>query len=128
MSKCHIYHIGIQFEDSYIKKKKKVMKKIYLLDLFNLMSSDLEMNTTPKENDPNWTKTVEEFQNGDFITKKEIWTSIDGTSKYVKTYTESKKKRSEDVKMLESELKIAVEKEEYEKAAKLRDQIKELKK
>ena len=104
------------------------MKKIYLLDLFNLMSSDLEMNTTPKENDPNWTKTVEEFQNGDFITKKEIWTSIDGTSKYVKTYTESKKKRSEDVKMLESELKIAVEKEEYEKAAQLRDQIKELKK
>ena len=127
MSKCHIYHTGIQFEDSYIKKKKKVMKKIYLLDLFNLMSSDLEMNTTPKENDPNWTKTFEEFQNGDFITKKEIWTSIDGTSKYVKTYTESKKKRSEDVKMLEAELKIAVEKEEYEKAAIIRDKIKKIK-
>ena len=104
------------------------MKKIYLLDLFDLMNGGLEMNNPPKENDPNWTKTVEEFQNGKFITKKETWTSIDGASKYVKTYTESKSKRNEDVKMLESQLKIAIEKEEYETAAQLRDKIKELKK
>ena len=47
------------------------MKKIYLLDLFDLMNGGLEMNNPPKENDPTWTKTVEEFQNGKFITKKE---------------------------------------------------------
>jgi len=104
------------------------MKKIYLLDLFNLLSNENLMTNSPKEGDPNWTKTTEEFQNGDFITKKETWTSTDGTSTFVKTYTESKSKRLEDVKVLESQLKKAVDSEEYEMAAKLRDKINELKK
>ncbi len=131
MSKCHKKTIGIQFEDTYIKKNIKVMRKIYLLDLFDLFSKEnlfenIMSNNSPKENDPNWNKTVEEFENNGFVTKKETWISSDGTSKYVKTYTESKK--NVDVKELESALKIAVEKEEFEKAAELRDQIKKLKK
>lgn len=104
------------------------MRKIYLLDLLDLMRGGLEMNYAPRENDPSWTKSTEEFERDGFITIKETWTSADGSSTYVKTYTESSSKRKEDVKALESQLKTAVEKEEYEKAAQLRDRIKELKK
>lgn len=110
------------------------MRKIYLLDLFDLFSNEKLMNelgmnnSKPKNYDENWTKTVEEFEKDGFVTKKETWISTDGTSKYVRTYTESISKRKEDVKVLESQLKMAIEKEEYEKAAQLRDKIKELKK
>ena len=123
------------------------MRKIYLLDLFDLFSNEKLMNelgmnnSKPKNDDENWTKTqqimtdlmsydllVEEFEKDGFVTKKETWISTDGTSKYVRTYTESISKRKEDVKVLESQLKMAIEKEEYEKAAQLRDKIKELKK
>ena len=105
------------------------MRKIYLLDLFDLFSNEnLFENNSSKENDTNWTKTIEEFENNGFVTKKETWISKDGTSKYVKSYTESKSNKIEDVKLLESELKMAIEKEEFEKAAQLRDKINELKK
>ena len=68
------------------------MRKIYLLDLFDLFSNEnlfentKMSNNSPKENDPNWTKTVEEFENNGFVTRKETWISKDGTSKYVKSY------------------------------------------
>ena len=106
------------------------MRKIYyLFDLVDLFSNENifenKMNY-PKDGDKNWNKTTEEFESNGMTIKKETWVSLDGTSTYVKTYTENKK--SIDAKELESALKIAVEKEEYEKAAKLRDQIKKLKK
>jgi len=104
------------------------MRRIYLLDLLDLFSSENTLSFGPKEGDPNWTKTVEEFEDNGFITKKETWISKDGTSKYFRSHVESKAKRREDVKLLESMLNAAVEKEEYEKAAQLRDRIKELKK
>ena len=99
------------------------MRKIYLFDLFHSISND---NLFPKNNDENWSKTVEEYESNGMTIKKETWVSLDGTSSYVKTNIE--KKKNIDVKELESKLKIAVENEEYEVAAKLRDQIKELKK
>ncbi len=106
------------------------MKRINLFELFDLLSNESfgSFNTEPKNDDKNWTKTTEEFEKDGFITIKETWTSIDGTSKYVKTHTESKMKRMEDVKLLESQLKISIDNEEYEVAAQLRDKIKELKK
>lgn len=112
-------------------------KKIYLFDLsdlfynsmnsFNFSESDFEKADFPKDDDSNFSKEVEELETETHVIKKETWISTDGTSKYVRTYSESKKPKV-DVKLLESELKLAVEKEEFEKAAKLRDQIRKVKK
>ena len=115
------------------------MRKIYLFDLsdlFSLNSNNLFNDFTktedqylPKDNDPNYNKTVEETENETHIIKKETWISTDGTSKFIKTYSESKNQKPKiDVKVLESKLKEAIEKEEFEKAAQLRDEIKKCKK
>lgn len=114
------------------------MRKIYLFDLSDLFSlkqknmfsdfSKSEDEYFPKENDPRYNKTVEETDTPTHIIKKETWISTDGTSKFTRTYTESKQQKPKvDVKVLESALKDAIEKEEYEKAAQLRDEIKKLK-
>jgi protein arginine kinase activator len=109
-------------------------KKYYLFDLSDLFFNqlnfdfgDFDNSKFPKENDSNFNKEIEEIETETHIIKKETWISTDGTSKYVKTYSESKKPKI-DVKLLESKLKEAIEKEEFEKAAELRDQIKEFKK
>ncbi len=115
------------------------MRKIYLFDLSDLFSltsknmlsdfSKMENDKNfPKDNDTRYNKTVEETETDTHIIKKETWISTDGTSKYTRTYSESKPQFSKiDVKVLEYQLKKAVEKEEFEKAAQLRDQIKKLK-
>ena len=109
-------------------------KKYYLFDLSDLLQNSLNFDDFgnsdfPKENDPNFNKEVEEIETDTHIIKKETWISTDGTSKYVRTYSESKYKKPEvDVKLLESELKKAIEKEEFEKAAELRDEIRKFKK
>ncbi len=115
------------------------MRKIYLFDLSDLFSltsknmfsdfSKMENDKNfPKDNDNRYNKTVEETETDTHIIKKETWISTDGTSKYTRTYSESKSQIPKiDVKVLESQLKEAVEKEEFEKAAQLRDQIKKLK-
>lgn len=114
------------------------MRKIYLFDLSDLFSltsqnmfsdfSKSEDEYFPKENDHRYNKTVEETETDTHIIKKETWISTDGTSKFTRTYSESKNlKPKVDVKVLESQLKEAVEKEEFEKAAQLRDKIKKLK-
>lgn len=111
-------------------------KKYYLFDLsdlfyplnFNFRDFD-NSSEFPKENDPKFNKEVEEIETDTHIIKKETWISTDGASKYVRTYSESKSKRPiVDVKLLESELKMAIENEEFEKAAQIRDKIKEIKK
>jgi len=104
------------------------MRKIYLLDLLGLMGSGLEMDLAPREGDANWTRSVEEFEKDGIVSVRETWTSADGSSTYVKTYMESAARQKEDARALESMLQEAVEREEYEKAAQLRDMIKELKK
>ncbi len=116
------------------------MRKIYLFDLSDLFSlnsknmfSDFKkMNNEdeyfPKENDPRYNKTIEETETESHIVRKETWISTDGTSKFSRTYSESKKQKPKfDVNVLESELKKAIEKEEFERAALLRDEIKKLK-
>ena len=111
------------------------MRKIYLFDLSDLFSLNSKMDKYfkndneyfPKDNDSRFNKEVEESETDTHIIKKETWISTDGTSKFTRTYSESKNKPKVDVKVLESLLKEAVEKEEYEKAAQLRDEIKKLK-
>lgn len=110
------------------------MRKIYLFDLSDLFSQTMfgdfsknENEYFPKENDSRFNKTVEETETETHIIKKETWVSTDGTSKFTRTYSESKKMPKVDVRLLESELKEAIEKEEFEKAAQLRDEIKKWK-
>ena len=108
------------------------MRKIYLLDLFDLLSMsegmfDKKSAHAPKK-DEDWTKTVEEFEKGGYVTKKETWVSKDGSSRYVKTTTAPKADPKERIDSLEKQLMLAVEKEEFEKAAEIRDKIKEIKK
>jgi excinuclease UvrABC helicase subunit UvrB len=110
---------------------------ILLNDIFNLLGNDHfgEMKTShdygedyfPKTDDPNYNYKVEEVQTETHTLKIETWISTDGTSKFTRTQSESKRKQKEDVKELESRLQIAIEKEEFELAAKLRDKIKSLK-
>jgi excinuclease UvrABC helicase subunit UvrB len=115
-------------------------KKLYLFDLSDLFLNsfgnynyDLVNNSKnvskdfPKDNDQNFNKEVEEFETETHKLKKETWISIDGTLTYTRTTSESKKPKV-DVSILESELKKAIEQEEYERAAKLRDEIRAIKK
>ncbi len=85
----------------------------------------LQTNLNRSSND---NKTIEETESDTHIIKKETWVSTDGRYKFTRTYSESKNQKPKvDVKVLESALKEAIEKEEFEKAAQLRDQIKKLK-
>jgi excinuclease UvrABC helicase subunit UvrB len=78
----------------------------------------------PKDDDPNWSKVVESAETKSHIIKKEIWTSKDGSVKLERFTTEIKRK--ENVDILKKKLKRAVDSEDYEQAAKLRDKIKML--
>lgn len=102
------------------------MRKLYLIDWLDLLSKDSFSTNQPRKSEPEWSKTVEEFEDDTHNIRKETWVSPDGTSRYVRTYSEPKRKV--DVKELESRMKEAVEKEEFEEAARLRDEIKRLKK
>ena len=56
-------------------------------------------------------KALEETETETHIIKKETWISTDGTSKFTRTYSESKNQKPKvDVKVLESKLKEAIEK------------------
>lgn len=107
------------------------MRKIYFIDLFSALSNDAfsfdGVEKFPADNDPNYSKTVERFETETHIIKKEIWIGADGKSSYVKTHSEPKSKRIQNIKALESMLKEAVEKEEYEMAAVIRDEINKIK-
>ena len=97
------------------------------MKLLNFSEFDFKEFNFPKDNDSNFNKEVEEIETETHIIKKETWISTDGTSRYVRTWSESKKTKL-DVDYLQLELKRAVEKEDFEKAAKLRDQIRKIKK
>ncbi len=107
------------------------MRRLHLLELFELLSIESmlgeKMASEPKENGE-WNKTVEELVENGHTIRKETWTSKDGSSRYVRTFIEPKQDYAKIIKALEEEMKAAVEKEEYEKAAALRDRIKEIKK
>jgi excinuclease UvrABC helicase subunit UvrB len=72
-------------------------------------------------------KNVESGDDENGTWTKETFTSDDGTYQItsIYRYNENKlKEKSNEISVLENELKNAVEKQDYENAAKLRDQIK----
>lgn len=105
-------------------------KNYYFMDLFNLFENfgKIELNNLPKENDSNFNKIVEEIENETHVIKNETWTSLDGTQIFKRSFMESKMNAIEkNIDNLRLEMKNAIEKEEFEKAAKIRDKIRKIK-
>jgi excinuclease UvrABC helicase subunit UvrB len=74
-------------------------------------------------------KNVESGDDEDGTWTKETFTSDDGTYQITSIYRyngNTPKEKSNEISVLERELKNAVEKQDYETAAKLRDQIKNI--
>lgn len=92
-----------------------------LLSLFNNSIFGMEF---PKENDANWSKTVESLNTETHIIKKEKWISKDGKSTMERFISELKSTKTLD--SLKNDLKKAIESEDFEKAAEIRDEIKKL--
>ena len=109
------------------KNNNKNMKDLFALllggDMFTQSSGSMDF---PKDNDPNWSKTVETSETKSHIIKKETWTSKDGSVKMERFSTEIKKQVN--VGKLKMLLKKAVDNEDYETAAELRDKIKTIEK
>jgi excinuclease UvrABC helicase subunit UvrB len=98
-------------------------------DLFALLLGGGDLNPQnssgmefPKDNDPNWSKVVETQETKTHLIKIETWTSKDGGCVLQRSSMELR--RSVDVNKLKRLLAKAVQNEEYEKAAELRDKIK----
>lgn len=101
------------------------MKDLFALllggDLFSQSSNSMGF---PKDGDPNWSKTIETQETKTHLIKLETWTSKDGGCTMQRSTMEIKK--TVDVNKLKRLLAKAVQNEEYEKAAELRDKIKSL--
>ena len=103
----------------------------YMKDLFALLLGGGDMFTQsngssmdfPKDDDPNWSKTVETSETKFHKVIKETWISKDGGIRMERFSTELKEKPV-DIARLKRLLKKAVDSEDYEKAAELRDKIK----
>ena len=100
---------------------------------FNMNDFNGYNNSYPKDDDPNFNKSVEEIENGTHVIKIETWKSLDGSKVYKKTSMVSKTKpnlsesrKKELLDSLKKELELAIQNESYEKAAELRDQINNL--
>lgn len=103
------------------------MKDLFALllggDLFSQGSGSMGF---PKDDDPNWSKTVETSETKSHITKKETWISKDGSITMERFSTEIKNQVGVDG--LKKLLEKAIDSEDYETAAKLRDKIKSVEK
>lgn len=84
----------------------------------------------PSDDDPNFSKSEETFENDTHIIKKETWTSVDGTSTYSRATSESKSKKLDKklptIEDLKFSLDKAIEEQNFEDAIELRDKIKKL--
>lgn len=91
------------------------------------MPSRFDADDFPAEDDPDYHKTEETVSTGSHTVKKEVWTSIDGTRRFERTVSESKRtpkvSTKEDMKLL---LNKAIEEEDFEKAIELRNKLREL--
>ena len=108
----------------YNKNNSKYMKDLFALllggDMFTQSSGSMDF---PKDDDPNWSKTVETAETKFHKVTKEIWISKDGGVR-MERFSTDLKERPVDVARLKRLLKKAIETEDYEKAAELRDKIK----
>ena len=110
------------------KNNNKYMKDLFALLLGGDLFSQSQNSSLgfPKDDDPNWSKIVESIETKSHIISKEIWTSKDGNIKMERVSTEIKRK--ENVGRLKRQLKQAIDMEDYETAAELRDKIKTIEK
>ena len=108
----------------YNKNNNKHMKDLFALllggDMFTQSSGSMDF---PKDDDPNWSKTVETSETKFHKVTKEIWISSDGGIRMERFSTEVKQKPV-DIGRLKKLLQKAIDSEDYEKAAELRDKIK----
>lgn len=86
---------------------------------------------TPKEGDKNFNKMEEISETPTHKLKKEVWTSLDGTHHYQRSVFQSKSAaRPPNNEITLENLKVkkqqAIEAQDYETAAKIRDEIKRL--
>jgi excinuclease UvrABC nuclease subunit len=102
------------------------MRKMFLFNgLFeSLAQNQWGMESFPSENDPNFNYDVQEVETSTHTIKIEIWTSLDGLTQFKRQSSQSKSK--ENLENLKKEMKLAIDSEEFEKAAILRDRIKKL--
>lgn len=106
---------------------------IFNSPFFNLSKMDTIHNFNngfPKDSDPAFNKTEENVETEHHTTKKEVWTSIDGTQKFERSSMHSKMGKTSKVlpkEKLITMLEEAVEKQDFEEAIKLRDQLKDVK-
>jgi len=83
----------------------------------------------PTDKDKNYNKTEEVFEDETHVTKTERWTSVDGSSTFTRTTSESKTKpkpKELSAKELKALLDKAIDEQEFEKAIELRDKLKEI--
>jgi hypothetical protein len=106
------------------KNNNKNMKDLFALllggDMFTQSSGSMDF---PKDDDPNWSKTVETSETKFHKITKETWVSKDGGCR-MERFSTDLKQRPVDIARLKRLLKKAVDSEDYEKAAELRDKIK----
>lgn len=120
------------------KKLSDIIRDIFGTDFRDELNFDFDKQTTPEEfmGNSDYTKTEEagEEEDGTNFTKT-TYTSKDGKRKFtrkvinaVPSKGNSDIHRENRIYTLEQDLKIAIEKEEFEIAAQIRDEISKLKK
>lgn len=108
------------------------------MDMFNEFNEFLkkinfdlnfEDNIFPSNDDSRFNKTVTEVETDKYNIITETWLSLNGSSVYKKTIYKSKNNSMDiDIDVLKKQLNKAIEDENFELAAKLRDKIKSIKK
>lgn len=94
-------------------------------NLFDLLGDMFEKNFNfPKDGDENWKKTEESVKRGNLLIVKETWVSVDGTQR-MERFVSKPIQETVSKKKLEAQLQKAIQEENYEQAAILRDKIKE---
>lgn len=107
--------------------REELMKMIEMLSKFNNIEMNEEFETFEDEIDDGLGKPdkVEFYNEGELFIEKRIWYTINGeVIKLIVSDDPSLIQYSKPTKTLEEQLQEAVEAEEYERAALIRDQIK----
>lgn len=100
------------------------MEKSHLNNYYLIYYLNSTEDFYPSDDDPNYNKIVEELETESHSIKIETWKSINGGFVIKRTTSKSKLNISSlEVKELESILKNCIEREDYEQAAIIRDEI-----
>ena len=125
-----IDNIGVKLINLNLKTKKMLRKRFNFNDLFSdfdSLFSDFNSFNSPLM--VRGKKNVESGDDDNGTWMKETFTSDDGSYQVTSMYRyngKTTKKDSTEISKLKTQLETAVEKQDYETAAKLRDQIKSI--